>query len=122
MTAKYAQSNNQYHSRKSKYDDSKQKFSWHWSLTFGIIAALAGGFTAFFVWQFTLISLVTLLLLVGISGALAFVLQWKLFYNPKFIEKHFRMPIGVYTAYNFIGIGIFAAGLILALNWLGADS
>jgi hypothetical protein len=121
MTPQYRQSNDAYKSRNKKYDDTKKKFGWHWSISIGLMVGLAGVVGALYIWQFTLISLGTLLLIAGIAGALAFVLQWKVFYSPRFIEKHSRIHLGIYAVYNFIGIGFFVTALILALNLFGAS-
>ncbi|HLP12299.1 MAG TPA: hypothetical protein VK177_10245 [Flavobacteriales bacterium] len=98
-----------------------KKQEWHWSLTFTIFGIVFGGILTIFVWTFTLISLMQLLLGVVALAILSFVIQWKLFYSQAFIQKHFRIPISIYGLYN-LGVGFALTGMLLTLNWVGASS
>lgn len=95
---------------------------WHWSLTFTIAGGLIGAIVSSLIFQFTMMSYGMFALLVLVPGILAFLIQWKIFYSPKFIEKHFRINIMVYALYNLAGIGFTCAALFFTLNWLGGSS
>ncbi|HUP14219.1 MAG TPA: hypothetical protein VM187_18485, partial [Niastella sp.] len=55
-------------------------------------------------------------------AAVAFIVQWKLFYNPKYIEKYFRIPVFPYILYCLFGIAGPLTGILLTVNFLGASS
>jgi hypothetical protein len=95
---------------------------WHWSLTFTIVGGLVGAIVAAMIYQFTMMSYGIFALLVLVPGIIAFLIQWKIFYSPKFIQKHFRINILVYALYNLAGIGFTFAAIFLSLNWLGSTS
>jgi len=99
-----------------------QPVKWHWSLTFTIVGGLIGAIISGIIYQFTMMSYGMFAMLVLVPGILAFLIQWKIFYSPKFIQKHFRINIMVYALYNFAGIGFTFSALFFSLNWLGADS
>ncbi|HYG49525.1 MAG TPA: hypothetical protein VD905_01430 [Flavobacteriales bacterium] len=93
-----------------------KKQEWHWSFTVTIIGIIAGGILTLVVASFTLISYTYLFLGVLGIALLGFVAQWKLFYSQKFIQQHFRMPLGIYALYNFGGIALSLTALLLTLN------
>lgn len=95
---------------------------WHWSLTFTIAGGLVGAILSGIIFQFTMMSYGMFAMLVLVPGLLAFIFQWKIFYSPKFIQKHFRINILVYGLYNFAGVGFTFSALFFLLNWLGASS
>jgi hypothetical protein len=99
-----------------------QPVKWHWSLTYTVAGGLAGAIISGLIYWFTMMSYGTFALLVLVPGVLAFLIQWKIFYSPKFIQKYFRINIMVYALYNLAGIGFTFSALFLSLNWLGASS
>jgi hypothetical protein len=104
------------------YKRPDKKKEWHWSLTFTIAGLIIGTLFTIIIMRFTFLSVLYLIFGILVVGAIAFILQWKKFYSPEFIQKHFRLPIAIYALYNFAGIGMTASALFLSLNWIGASS
>lgn len=99
-----------------------KKEKWHWSLTVTIIGVIAGNMLMLGIMSFTLMSYLYLVLAVLGIGAIAFVIQWKHFHSPEFIQKNFRLPLGIYILYCIGGIAVPLCGILLLTNWLGASS
>lgn len=109
--------------RLKKIEERENKpIQWHWSLTFTIAGGLIGAIISAMIYRFTMMSYGMFALLVLVPGVLAFLIQWKYFYSPKFIQKHFRINIMVFALYNLAGIGFTFSALFLSLNWLGGSS
>ncbi|MFI5204580.1 MAG: hypothetical protein ACHQF2_08810 [Flavobacteriales bacterium] len=99
---------------------TKKGKDWHWSLTVLIAGGIGGSILTMMMMSFTMLSwLYVVLGMLGV-GAIAFLIQWKHFYNPVFFEKYFRIHISIYLIYNFVGIGFTVVSLTLLINWLGA--
>lgn len=97
-----------------------QPLKWHWSLTYTIAGGLTGAIVSAMIFRFTMMSYGMFALLVLVPGIIAFLIQWKIFYSPAFIQKHFRINIMVYALYNLAGIGFTCSALFFVLNWVGA--
>jgi hypothetical protein len=103
-------------------EQKAKKEKWHWSLTVTIIGVIAGNMLMLGMMSFTLMSYLYLVLAVLGIASLAFVIQWKYFHSPAFIQKNFRLPLGIYILYCVGGIAVPVCGILLLTNWMGASS
>lgn len=99
----------------------EQKRSWHWTYSVTIIGLVAGSILTVIMMLHTLLSLTYLFAGLVAIATLAFIVQWKMFYNSGYIEKHFRIPVFSYILYCFFGIAGPLTGILLTVNMLGAS-
>jgi hypothetical protein len=99
-----------------------KKKDWHWSLTMTILGMIVGSILTACIMDFTMISYLFLLVAVLVIAVVSFVVQWRFFYNLDFIKRNFRLPIAIFALYNFGGVAIPTAGVLLTVNWIGASS